>query len=81
FAYNLHGWGFYEGAIEADELKEMLSEVEEYVNMIREILPELEKRKEELYQILIKRLEARWKVDEELAKQRQKLMEKYLKGS
>jgi hypothetical protein len=49
--------------------------------MIREILPELEKRKEELYQILIKRLEARWKVDEELAKQRQKLMEKYLKGS
>jgi len=81
FAYNLHGWGFYEGAIEADELKEMLSEVEEYVNMIREILPELERRKGELYPILIKRLEARWKVDEELAKQRQKLMEKYLKGS
>jgi hypothetical protein len=81
FAYNLHAWGFYEGAIDVDDLKEMLSEVEEYVNEIRGILPELERRKEELYPILIKGLEARWKTDEELARQRQKLMEKYLKDS
>lgn len=79
FGFSPHAWGFYEGAIEFDDLKEELSEVRSYIDAIKDILPELERRKDELCPILIRRLEARWKADRELAKQRERLMKKWLK--
>lgn len=77
FGYDLHAWGFYEGAIDLEGLRDRLHEVKEYMDDIGETLPELEKRKEELFHALKEKLEVRIKIEEELRKLREELARKY----